>query len=86
MGWAQLRGRHRRCWLADEIGSGNADLDRGEYLHRATNVNAGTLILSGSGSIAASPTITVATGTLNVGGVTGGFILASGQTLRGGGR
>jgi autotransporter-associated beta strand protein len=59
----------------------------------ATDVNAGTLRLTGVGAIAASPTVTVKPGaTLDVAGVTGGanhdgtrFALAGGQTLRGGG-
>jgi autotransporter-associated beta strand protein len=49
-----------------------------------TTVSAGTLALSGSGSIAGSPTNIVASGaTFNVSAVTGGFHLASGQTLTG---
>jgi autotransporter-associated beta strand protein len=56
-----------------------------------TLVNAGTLTLSGSGSFANSPTISLATGTLlSVGSVSSGanhngsrFALASGQTLKG---
>jgi T5SS/PEP-CTERM-associated repeat protein/autotransporter-associated beta strand protein len=56
-----------------------------------TTVSAGTLRLSGSGSLANSQTITLASGgTLSVNGVTGGanydgtkFSLVSGQTLKG---
>jgi autotransporter-associated beta strand protein len=52
-----------------------------------TRIEAGTLTLSGAGSLASS-TITVghvagSTGVLNVSGVTGGFKLASGQRLEG---
>jgi autotransporter-associated beta strand protein len=58
-----------------------------------TSVNAGTLTLTGTGSFAASPVVTVASGaTLNVAGVTSGpnfsggmFALAGGQTLQGNG-
>src|SRR5262249_35080197 len=56
-------------------------------------VNAGTLALAGSGSVANSPTLQVAAGaTLDVSGLTGGanfdgtrFQLAANQTLRGSG-
>ena len=49
-----------------------------------TTISAGTLALAGSGSIANSPTNTVASGaTFDVSAVTGGFHLTSGQTLTG---
>jgi autotransporter-associated beta strand protein len=50
-----------------------------------TTISAGTLALSGSGSIANSPNIILNGGTLDVSGVTGGFSLLSGQTLKGNG-
>jgi autotransporter-associated beta strand protein len=58
-----------------------------------TTVNAGTLVLAGSGSLANSAIVHVGTGaTLDVSGITGGasfdgsrFQLAANQTLRGGG-
>jgi autotransporter-associated beta strand protein len=51
-----------------------------------TTISAGTLKLGAAGSIAASPTISVAAGgVFDVSSVTGGFQLASGQTLKGGG-
>ena len=47
-----------------------------------TVVNAGTLALSGSASIASSPSITLAGGgAFDVSGLTGGFTLGGGQTL-----
>lgn len=52
----------------------------------ATVVQAGTLRLGSTGSIDASPTITVASAaTLDVASVSGGFAVKSGQTLQGGG-
>lgn len=59
----------------------------------ATTISAGTLVIGATGSLAASPTVTVAAGaTLDVSGVTGGvnfdgtrFSLTSGQTLKGAG-
>jgi T5SS/PEP-CTERM-associated repeat protein/autotransporter-associated beta strand protein len=53
-----------------------------------TTVSAGTLQLTGTGSVAASPRITVGTApgsaaVLDVAGVTGGFALAANQTLAG---
>ena len=49
-----------------------------------TLITAGTLALSGSGTIAASSTLILSNGaTLDVSGVSGGFSLASGQTLKG---
>jgi autotransporter-associated beta strand protein len=51
-----------------------------------TTVSAGTLLIGTAGSIANSGTISVASGaTLNVSAVTGGFVVGSSQTLRGGG-
>jgi autotransporter-associated beta strand protein len=49
-----------------------------------TTINAGSLALGASGSIASSPTI-VNNGNFNVSAVTGGFTLASNQTLSGSG-
>lgn len=52
----------------------------------ATVVQAGTLRLGSTGSIDASPTITVASGaTFDVASVSGGYAVKSGQTLQGGG-
>lgn len=55
-----------------------------------TQVLSGPVRLTGSGGLATSPTITVglatgSTANLNVTGVSGGFALAAGQTLRGAG-
>ena len=51
-----------------------------------TTISAGTLILTGSGSIANSSTIDVQHGTvLQVGTVTGGFVVPPAQTLKGNG-
>lgn len=52
----------------------------------ATTISAGTLALSGSGSISESPTLMVASGaTLDVTGLAGTFLLHSNQTLGGSG-
>jgi autotransporter-associated beta strand protein len=67
-------------------GTGSLTLTAINTYTGATTVSAGTLILSGTGSIATSGTITVASGAvLNVSGVTGGFSVASGQSLMGSG-
>ncbi|MDB6019387.1 MAG: Autotransporter-associated beta strand repeat protein [Pedosphaera sp.] len=50
-----------------------------------TVISAGTLTIATNGSIATSPVIDLAGGSLNVAAVTGGFNLASGQTLSGSG-
>jgi autotransporter-associated beta strand protein len=51
-----------------------------------TRVLGGTLALTGSGSVASSTLLTISSGAvLDVAGVTGGFPLAAGQTLGGGG-
>jgi len=69
-----------------KAGAGTQTLTGANTYTGVTSINAGTLALSGSGSISASSTITVANGaTFDVGGVAGGFTLAAGQNLRGGG-
>jgi autotransporter-associated beta strand protein/T5SS/PEP-CTERM-associated repeat protein len=74
-------------------GAGNFTLTGANTLAGNVVINAGTLALSGSGSVAASPVLQVGAGaTFDVSGLTGGanfdgarFRLASNQTLRGGG-
>ena len=67
-------------------GSGNLTLTAANTYTGTTAVSAGTLILSGQGSIANSAAIDLESGgTLDVAGVAGGFSLADGQTLRGSG-
>ena len=72
-------------------GGGTLTLSTAHAYSGTTHVNAGTLLLTGNGSLADSETIVVnSSATFNVSGVTGGanfsggrFALASGQTLRG---
>lgn len=82
-----------------KLGTSTFVLSAANTYNGPTAVNAGTLQLSGNGSIASSPTITVTSpGTLDVAGVSGGanftaagvfptgrFSLASGQSLQGNG-
>jgi fibronectin-binding autotransporter adhesin len=76
-----------------KAGSGPLVLSGANTYHGATSIAAGTLQLTGTGSIANSATIGVNSGaTFNVAGVTGGanfnngaFALAIGQTLAGNG-
>jgi autotransporter-associated beta strand protein len=76
-----------------KLGAGTVTLTGADTYTGTTTVSVGTLKLSGSGSIATSPTITVASGaTFDVSGVTSGanfgngtFSLASGQRLEGNG-
>jgi autotransporter-associated beta strand protein len=67
-------------------GAGRLTLTNVSTYVGATRVQVGTLALTGAGSVAASALLTVSNGAvLDVAGVTGGFKLASGQTLGGGG-
>ncbi len=67
-------------------GLGTLTLNSTNTYTGATSINAGTLILGSSGSIANSSTINVAAGAiLNVASVTGGFSVGSAQTLGGSG-
>lgn len=67
-------------------GSGNLTLTAANTYTGTTSISAGTLILSGQGSIANSAAIDLENGgALDVSGVTGGFSVADGQTLRGAG-
>lgn len=67
-------------------GSGNLTLTAVNTYTGTTTISAGTLILSGQGSIADSAAIDLDNGgTLDVSAVTGGFSVANGQTLRGAG-
>ncbi|TAL01283.1 MAG: hypothetical protein EPO07_08590, partial [Verrucomicrobia bacterium] len=69
-----------------KIGVGTLVLQQTNTYSGATVVSAGTLQLVASGSIANTPTITVAGGAaLDVASVTGGFTLGANQTLRGNG-
>lgn len=66
--------------------SGTVSLTAANTYTGTTSVSAGTLLLSGNGAISSSTLIDVAAGaTLDVAGVTGGYVLASGQTLKGNG-
>jgi fibronectin-binding autotransporter adhesin len=65
-------------------GAGTLTLSAVNTYTGATHIGAGTLKLGAAGSIAASPTINVAASAVfDVAGVTDGFRLASGQTLKG---
>jgi len=65
-----------------KLGSGTLTLTNVNTYTGSTMVNAGTLALSVSGSIASSPLVSVASGaTLNVTGLGSSFILGSSQTL-----
>lgn len=67
-------------------GTGTWTLTRANTYAGPTTVADGTLALTGGGSIANSPVITVAQdGTFDVSGVSGGWHLPAGQTLRGDG-
>ena len=67
-------------------GSGNATLTAVNTYSGNTTVNEGTLTLTGSGSIASSANITIASGaTLDVSGLSSTFTLGGGQTLKGNG-
>jgi autotransporter-associated beta strand protein len=67
-----------------KVGTGQLTLTGASDYTGTTTVSAGTLALGATGSIANTPTITVATGaTLDVSAVSGGWTLGSGQTLRG---
>ena len=71
-----------------KTGGGTLELTGTNAFGGNTLVSQGTLALSGSGSIASSPVIAVQSGaTLDVGGVTGGWAVGSGnaQTLTGSG-
>lgn len=66
-----------------KAGTGTLALSGANTYTGSTTVSAGTLALTGAGSIASTNIIVGATTTLDVSGVTGGFSLASGQTLTG---
>jgi fibronectin-binding autotransporter adhesin len=73
-----------------QTGSGTTTLTGVNTFSGNTTISAGQLALGSTGSIADSPLITVGTSAgssaqFNVSAVTGGFSLASGQTLKGGG-
>jgi autotransporter-associated beta strand protein len=69
-----------------KLGSGVLTLGGANSYTGSTMVSNGTLVLSGAGSIAASPAINVGGGAvLDVGSVSGGFVLGAAQTLRGNG-
>ncbi|HRJ71100.1 MAG TPA: autotransporter-associated beta strand repeat-containing protein [Terrimicrobiaceae bacterium] len=66
--------------------SGTVSLTAANSYTGTTSVSAGTLVLSGNGAVSSSTLIDVAAGaTFDVAGVTGGYVLASGQTLKGNG-
>ncbi|MEX1116176.1 MAG: autotransporter-associated beta strand repeat-containing protein [Akkermansiaceae bacterium] len=67
-----------------KTGGGTLTLGTSNSYSGATTISAGSLALDGSGSIASSPTI-INNGNFNVSAVTGGFSLASTQTLSGSG-
>lgn len=65
-------------------GGGTQTISGTNTYTRATVINGGTLSLGATGSIANSPTITVASGAFfDVSGLAGGFTLGGGKTLRG---
>jgi autotransporter-associated beta strand protein len=65
-------------------GNGTLTLSGVNSYRGNTTVNAGTLALGASGSINNSPVIAVGSGaTYDVSAVSGGYVLASGQTLKG---
>lgn len=67
-----------------KIGNGTLTLSGSNTYTGATTITGGTLALTGSGSISSSSAIIVgANTTFDVSGVTGGFTLASGQTISG---
>lgn len=66
-----------------KAGTGTLALSGANTYTGTTTVSAGTLAITGAGSIASTNIIVGATTTLDVSGVTGGFSLASGQTLSG---
>jgi len=69
-----------------KIGTGTQTLTGDNSHNGNTIIEAGTLALSGAGALSESPLIDVQAGaTFDVSGVTGGFALGSGQTLKGSG-
>ena len=67
-----------------KAGSGTLTLNGAETYTGNTTINAGTLALGASASIASTPVIAVAAGALlDVSGVAGGFTLGAAQTLSG---
>ena len=67
-------------------GGGGVTFENPNTYTGPTTINSGTLTLQGTGTIANSSSITVAGGAnLTVTGVTGGFSVANGQTLKGAG-
>ena len=69
-----------------KIGSRRLTLDRPNTYTGNTTVSAGTLTLTGSGTISGTPVITVGgSAVFDVAGVTGGFTLGASQTLTGNG-
>lgn len=67
-----------------KLGSGSLALNAANLYSGTTTISGGTLALGASGSFASSPLIQVESGAfLNVAAVTGGFSLASTQTLGG---
>ena len=68
----------------DKVGTGTLTLTNTNTYTGQTVISGGTLALSGSGSIATSPSIIVgASTTFDVSGVTGGYTLGASQTLSG---
>lgn len=67
-------------------GPGKLTLNAANTYSGITRINAGTLALGGSGSIASSAGVSIANNaTFNVSTVTGGFVLGNTQTISGGG-
>lgn len=66
-----------------KAGSGKLTLSGINTYSGQTNITAGTLAISGTGSIASNSIIVGASTTFDVSGVTGGYSLASGQTISG---
>lgn len=69
-----------------KAGAGTLAINSVSTYTGATTISAGTLVIASTGSIASSTAIDLGTsGTLDVSAVSGGFHLASGQTLKGSG-
>jgi autotransporter-associated beta strand protein len=65
-----------------KLGANTLTLSAANAYSGDTTINGGTLALSGAGSIAGSPAITLASGAIfDVSGLAGGFTVSGGQTL-----
>jgi fibronectin-binding autotransporter adhesin len=84
--WTAFTTANFRTLGLTKLGANTLTLDRANTYTGATAVRGGTLALGSNGSINNSPTLTVASGAmLDVSPVSGGYQVAAGQTLTGGG-